>query len=436
MFTIDGCEAQIRLRSQKEIDEISTRLGERGYRGLLGSVVNTLCDTVGVPEEGITTDQILNIRPYLRRRRESQLIGEIFFRGNHCFILRPRQDRIQIWGIRSHIHESKLAEFGQDLEEVVRGSIDERRLKGMKFDWEPLAPAVSARGRHWAEEEDAETAERRLGEPPDYDDVEKEGAFLLQDSTVRSFALRLAQIQKIRASDAQDLDPEALISHSIMRKEYLVSCKEDSHTITIVPNRMALQGGEFKCPVCGRRLQDEIVHEIYLLTEQGRSLLKGSRWMSIWITELLKESGVDLSSLLWNIEVNGEELDIMLEMWGMRIFFELKDREFGLGDAYPFVYRVSRYDGDWGVVVTTERVAKDARRFLEEQGKYSTGTIGPVPHFELIEGEKEIPQEIKKLVNSLSKFAALRLFTWFTEGGLNIAPIVNSWLDLQSKKAS
>jgi hypothetical protein len=31
---------------------------------------------------------------------------------------------------------------------------------------------------------------------------------------------------------------------------------------------------------------------------------------------------------------------------GPRVFFELKDREFGLGDAYPFAIRVGRYGGD------------------------------------------------------------------------------------------
>jgi hypothetical protein len=48
------------------------------------------------------------------------------------------------------------------------------------------------------------------------------------------------------------------------------------------------------------------------------------------------------------------------------MFFELKDREFGLGDAYPFVTRMQRYGADGGVIVSTERVADEVKGFIAE----------------------------------------------------------------------
>jgi hypothetical protein len=154
--------------------------------------------------------------------------------------------------------------------------------------------------------------------------------------------------------------------------------------------------------------------------------------MSIWVTELLLENGVERDNLRWGLEINGKELDVVLNMWGLRVFFELKDREFGLGDAYPFVYRVSRYGGNWGIVVTTDKVAKDAKKFLGEQGGRTAILPGPqLVGFKTIEGENKIPQGISGLVNELTKSAVLRLVSHFGEFGLSVEPVVAAWLDAQ-----
>lgn len=78
--------------------------------------------------------------------------------------------------------------------------------------------------------------------------------------------------------------------------------------------------------------------------------------------------GILKENIGWNAVAGEDEIDIVTDALGSRIFFELKDREFGLGDAYPFAYRLSRYGGSFGVIVTTDKIADEAKRFFQEQG--------------------------------------------------------------------
>ncbi|MDY6966026.1 MAG: hypothetical protein SVM80_08690 [Halobacteriota archaeon] len=160
--------------------------------------------------------------------------------------------------------------------------------------------------------------------------------------------LKLAQVGKMVSKDALELAKTDILQHllslGLIAEEYLLTCKQDQHTICVVPSKKHLTKepmAPLLCSVCGRSFPEENLQLIYTITKIGKRLAEGSLWMSIWITELLKESGVGKGSIKWGLEANGEELDIMVEYFDSRLFFELKDREFGLGDAYPFVYRIS-----------------------------------------------------------------------------------------------
>lgn len=435
MFVIEGREGRAEIKDQKEIDRIAEKLAEKGYIKVLGSVVDALCNAASVKAQ-ITTDQILYGRPYARRR-QGVPIGEMFFREQSGFVILPVRGGLQVWGFRHHTCQSTIEQFCQDFEEAARASLDGRRLRGMDFTWQSASMQSASRARYWEEGEEAKEIE--LGIQPDYTPEEVELTKLLLDRNVRTFVLRLAQVKKARAVDVSEgVDVQKLIDRDLIRQEYLIVCREDSHTISILPSQESLEqiGEGVRCPTCSRSFREELVQEIYVLTDQARSLISGSRWMSIWVTGILLENGVEKENLRWGLEINGEELDILLNIWGHKVFFELKDREFGLGDAYPFVYRVSRYGGSLGVVVTTDKVAKDAKKFLKE-GIRTTGLPGlpvpafPVIDFRTIEGESNIPKGVNDLVNELAKSAVLTLVSRFGEFGLNVEPVVQAWLDAQ-----
>jgi hypothetical protein len=93
--------------------------------------------------------------------------------------------------------------------------------------------------------------------------------------------------------------------------------------------------------------------------------------MTVWVTAKLEELDVPLTAVLWNLAESGEEVDILVDFMDRLWIIELKDREFGAGDAHPFNYRRVRYRADAAIVVTTEKVSPDAKRVFEELSRSS-----------------------------------------------------------------
>jgi hypothetical protein len=117
---------------------------------------------------------------------------------------------------------------------------------------------------------------------------------------------------------------------------------------------------------CSRPFRDENLSEGYALSDLGQRLVQKSNWLTVWVTEQLVDVGVPENAILWNLAESGEEVDILLEFLGEVWIFELKDRTFSTGDAYPFNYRRARYGATKAFVVTTDHVASDAKRILRE----------------------------------------------------------------------
>ncbi|GAI19452.1 unnamed protein product, partial [marine sediment metagenome] len=143
--------------------------------------------------------------------------------------------------------------------------------------------------------------------------------------------------------------------------------------------------------------------------------------------------GIEQKRIKWGIESSGEELDIMVEDFDSRLFLELKDREFGLGDAYPFTYRVARYGGTFGVVVTTERVSSDAKNFFEEE-ESQRRRIGWIQY---LEGSKGIQEGISKVVEKMALLQVRRTVQSFSdEIGIDLFPVLEHWINMRTKSHS
>jgi hypothetical protein len=240
----------------------------------------------------------------------------------------------------------------------------------------------------------------------------------------------LAQLGKVRATDAK-LPPklvDELLAEQLLRKEYLVLCRKDSRTLCQVENLADLgtvSGGKLTCATCGRKFSEEIVLEIYAGTDAGKRLMTSSRWMTVWLTDLLIQAGVARETIEWSATAGEDEIDIMTDALGLRLFFELKDREFGLGDAYPFAYRVDRYGGSLGVVVSTDKIAEEAEKFFQEQRSKSSVSI------DTLAGDN-IQSGLRDLIDRYSRLGVLQLLSDLSgRFGINIvAPIVSKWMEM------
>lgn len=428
MFIVDTKRASVELRETGELEPILRGLEASGLTLSIRSMLAGACEAANLPVGSLNVDQLVLDQGPARRtiRRWSGLVGELLFSDDRACLLQPMGGNLYATEVRHHTTESGIDSFCASVEAAARATLDGRRLRGMDFTWRAAnLPSPRRRLERRNQEEALDV------KPAEYSEQESSGARLLVDPNVKMVMRRLAQLGRIRsvdaaAAEADDAMTNPLVEAELLRKEYLVLCKNDSHTICVVENRGDLDSGDagrLICSDCGRPFSEELVQEIFSLTQSGKALLDGSRWMTIWITDILVEAGIPKDEIKWNPSIHEDELDILTEAFGPRVLFELKDREFGLGDAYPFAFRVVRYGGDYGVVVTTEKVEGEAQKFFKEQGP----TLGPV-RIELIQGAG-IEGRIRSLTDQLSRAGVHdQVMTLSESVGLNLVPIVEAWM--------
>jgi hypothetical protein len=83
------------------------------------------------------------------------------------------------------------------------------------------------------------------------------------------------------------------------------------------------------------------------------------------------ELNIPVESILWNFEVESEEVDLIVFFRDQLWIFELKDRDFAAGDAHALNYRRVRYDADKTFILTAGKVLPDARRVFQELARQS-----------------------------------------------------------------
>ena len=197
-------------------------------------------------------------------------MGELFFDAaepvpQRAYVLQPVGSRLHAWEIRNHVTSTTLASFVASAEAAARATLDGRRVRGMNFDWRPTKERAlrhdffrPAMGSALLKKADLKT------KAPEYTDEELRAAQSLIAPEARTFLVELAQIGKARSVDS-GLSPEStdsLLAEQLVRKEFLVLCRQDSRVICKISDRAELddlRGGQFVCTSCGRRFKDELV---------------------------------------------------------------------------------------------------------------------------------------------------------------------------------
>lgn len=428
MFVLELREASASLRDQDEIDAVIRGLSSKGYKPTVRSMVSAAFEAAGAFPHMKKLKLILGQgRLYRPRSQELAPLGDVFFCPQHAYVLQPTPSKLKVWSIRYHSTPSAISDFCKDLTNAATTTLDGRRLRGMDFTWKeskPKAPEVRLRLRQ---------KQRLKSKEPDYTETQSKQAQLLTSFEHRNFLITLAQVRgKARSIDTESEAGEQvvnpLLEAGLVNREYLVICRQDSHTICGLSDKTQLEqapGAEMKCTICGRSFKDELVQDIFALSQSAKSLLNQSSWMTIWITDLLKSSGMNVSSISWNATSGEDEVDIIADIHGTKVFFELKDREFGVGDAYPFLYRIERYGGSYGVVLSTDRIAEEVKKLFSERGP----GIRSVP-IKTAEGVDSIKTDLPKLINKFSQVPAISVISELSESiGINLVPILHSWMN-------
>ncbi len=248
----------------------------------------------------------------------------------------------------------------------------------------------------------------------------------LTDEALRRAALAIASSGGLLQRDIpKQLQPEdqnrseeivqALRDLGVVDSDLVVICSRGSTQVARVPDQEALERAAtagMRC-ACGRAILDETAEEALEISSLGRRLLDGSWWMSVLLMERLRELGIDYDSMLLEQKSGGDELDCFADLSGELALFELKDKEFSLGNAYSFGAKIGIHRPQHAVVVTTSHVGNDAKEHFRRS---QDAEIDPrltrrsrPSELQYIEGLDSLDRELRRLVDQISSEDASRV---------------------------
>lgn len=296
---------------------------------------------------------------------------------------------------------TKLEPLLAQLSASIQAKLDGRKTRHMRFEWtqadavpDPTQPFISGKSR--ARRINYESSEKAKAESPapeisllvaQYTPEEEAGAKALCDQFTRTILREICQARGTQAKTLNVGRPKeeartaaalgTLTTLGLVVKEILISCRKTSAPLLRVASTRAFESGELaraRCHNCQSPLSDESRSEVYVASELGESLNRSSHWLTVWTTVCLANEGIPNTAVRWSVSESGEEVDLVAAVFDESWIFELKDREFGAGDAHPFSYRRARYSPDRAYVVTPAKVSDEAKRIFREIASDRTTT--------------------------------------------------------------
>ncbi|MBL6749446.1 MAG: hypothetical protein ISP90_02945 [Nevskia sp.] len=180
-------------------------------------------------------------------------------------------------------------------------------------------------------------------------------------------------IQKQLSPEIREKAPilvQELKDAKLVESEIVVICSKTQAQVARAPSReiiKELAEKRVKC-ACGRSLSEERAEEALSITNSGRILLDKARWMSVLLVQELEAVGIPRDCIFLEARVGGDEMDCVADVSGELVLFELKDKEFSLGNAYSFGAKIAIIKPNRPVIVTTEKVANDAKEHFVRAG--------------------------------------------------------------------
>jgi hypothetical protein len=308
-------------------------------------------------------------------------------------------------------NKAQIDEFCDMVRAAIASSLDGRRVRHWSSAWEEprttISPLARLRSRLASEEVPLALKEAVLDE----DSVAR--SEVLSEKRSRELLIEIAQARFAREEDvlsrrgkakedtADSL--EALKSSGLIVTEYVLQCTRHGAPLIRVTDRSELTDGPtsaLKCANCGKSFADETLSEGYSISDPGRALSQGSHWMTVWTTQRLVDLGVPLDAVAWNLEESSEEVDLLFEHLGRLWIVELKDRDFGAGDAHPFNYRRVRYRADEAIVMSAGKVSSDAKKVFTELQRGAGSLRSRTSPMILIEGLDQVVPVLQRSFES------------------------------------
>lgn len=277
-----------------------------------------------------------------------------------------------------------------------------------ELPWHPLSAAFSALRERTLKQAGGSVSAGF----PDFPEDVRQALRILEDPERRKLALRIKASEPlfvVREQEADSLNAasDSLVDAGLAIRKILVRCRKrtDVNLALLSSEDPARLEGE--CPHCRAKLRDEQFLKGLAPTPLGSSLLDHSHWMTSRVAQSLRNCGVPPEDVLTEVSTEGGELDFLVSLYGSLAVMELKDRTFGLDDARDLFDRYLRFGAQELIAVTTETIAPEARRRLEEAVRAVPRQ--PAPSITFVEGLAEMDAKVRLVVQRANWRAVARL---------------------------
>jgi hypothetical protein len=401
------------------------------WRPAVTESLRTLCAMAGVDE-----GQVGVLTPISGTGSQ---FGDIVFSGDCLYYVLSAYDEepfVEVGAIRSNDGgDPQLLEFSNAITDAITSTLDGRKTRHMQFTWTEVKRPSGRLDQVVATERGDEGVEHQRAS---LDAPGLAGAATLESLQCRSTLIEISRAGFVREHDILSRKTKTkdeiraaiddLKSAGLVVVENLIECRKTGTPITRLANKekhTAESLAGLNCAACGQPFSEEALTEGYSVSDLGKRLIQKSHWMTIAVTKRLVDIGVPEESILWNVSESGEEVDIIVDVLGSLWIFELKDREFGAGDAHPFNYRQVRYQASKSVVVTTDKVSSDAKRVFKDLTKEGRGRAQPT-YIEGLENATDILRA--EIENSFKQHAARKMVEVSVACGFNLRPLITRFV--------
>ena len=229
----------------------------------------------------------------------------------------------------------------------------------------------------------------------------------------RDLARQLPQEERTRTDDLR----EALTTSGLIDSKIVVICSKTQGQTARAPSREILEelsAKGLKC-ACGRPITTERVEEALTLSDRARNMLDKSRWLTVVLVQSLLRFGIPLDHILVEQAVGGDEIDCLANISGELVLFELKDKEFNLGNAYSFGAKIGILQPTRAVIVSTEHVGGDAKEHFKRAQLAETSRSrphygeGPATEIQYIEGIGNLTERLDEVLGEIFDVDARRI---------------------------
>jgi hypothetical protein len=236
----------------------------------------------------------------------------------------------------------------------------------------------------------------------------------LESTGVRDVAVTIRKSGVILAKELLRSKPDTaadtvkyvdqLIQADLLHQEYVVICSKSGAHVNRVEHRETIDQMS-KLGVlcsCGKRIADEAIEGLLSTDALLPKMLDKNYWMTVSVVRSLLALGVPAERILLNPSTVNDDVEILADLDGTLLMFNLKDAEYGIPHALSFTTRISMHKPSIAFLVSTRGVSNDVKDHFKRV-KLDTQLV-------YIPNLLQLDATLKKVVEGIR---LLRVKTWF-----------------------